>query len=440
MNCISKERKSCITELNKMALPLIAGSITSILMGIIDQAFIGHISLEAYAGVGLVYSCINSLVGVLGAFSIVFNICGSNLKGRNDLKGISEEFSLLLILCGGIGFGLFILFNIFCNPILHKGSGLTGKTLQEASEYLRIFSFSIPLNLVIFLYSSVFKIFKKTNHIFATTLFINILGVCLDYILIYGKLGLPAFGAKGAALGSILSLIVYLGIYSYTARHLVQIDLRIPQILKKIKDKIRFSIPFLAQEFMEDILFVVGLNMIVARIGTVELSAYNLILQIISIIQMPMFGYSTATVSLVSEAFGNGSHKKAKQIKNTATLLSLSCFALMFLVLINCDSYIITFISDEAEVVSLAQFCLPASLLTQLFNYGLNIEKSALQSINESRYTLHVTFTINMIILCLCGLLIKNLLMLYVLLGIGYAAVYLVLYHRSRRRLSADLR
>ena len=120
--------------------------------------------------------------------------------------------------------------------------------------------------------------------------------------MIYGKLGLPAFGAKGAALGSILSLIVYLGIYSYTARHLVQIDLRIPQILKKIKDKIRFSIPFLAQEFMEDILFVVGLNMIVARIGTVELSAYNLILQIISIIQMPMFGYSTATVSLVSEA------------------------------------------------------------------------------------------------------------------------------------------
>ena len=68
------------------------------------------------------------------------------------------------------------------------------------------------------------------------------------------------------------------------------------------------------------------------------------------------------------------------------------------------------------------------------------ILESALQSINESRYTLHVTFTINMIILCLCGLLIKNLLMLYVLLGIGYAAVYLVLYHRSRRMLNADLR
>lgn len=264
--------------------------------------------------------------------------------------------------------------------------------------------------------------------------------MCLDYILIYGKLGLPAFGAKGAALGSILSLIVYLGIYSYTARHLVHIDLRIPQILKKLKNKIRFSIPFLAQEFMEDILFVVGLNMIVARIGTVELSAYNLILQIISIIQMPMFGYSTATVSLVSEACGNGSHKRAKQIKNTATILSLSCFVLMFLVLINCDSYIITFISDDAEVESLAHFCLPASLLAQIFNYGLNIEKSTLQSINESRYTLYVTFTVNIITLCLCGLLVKNLLMLYVLLGFGYATVYSVLYHRSHRKLNEDFR
>ena len=90
--------------------------------------------------------------------------------------------------------------------------------------------------------------------------------------------------------------------------------------------------------------------------------------------------------------------------------------------------------------MSLAQFCLPAALLAQIFNYGLNIEKSALQSINESLCTLYVTFTVNMVILCLCGLLVKNLLLLYVLLGIGYATVYLILYHRFRRILNTDLR
>lgn len=42
--------------------------------------------------------------------------------------------------------------------------------------------------------------------------------------------------------------------------------------------------------------------------------------------------------------------------------------------------------------------------------------------------------------LCLCGLLVKNLLMLYVLLGYGYATVYSVLYHRSHRKLNEDFR
>lgn len=429
------KKQNLITELNKMAFPLIASSITNLLMGIIDQAFIGHISIEAYAGVGLVYSSINSLVGVLGAFSIVFNICGSNLKGRNNLQGINENFSLMLILCGSIGLGFCIIFNIFCNPILHTGFGLNGNTLKEASEYLRIFSFSIPLNLIIFLYSSVFKIFKKTNHIFAVTLFVNILGVLLDYILIYGKLGMPEFGSKGAALGSILSLIVYLAIYSYTARNLVQIHFHLPHILKKIKNILFFSLPFLAQDFMEDILFVVGFNMIVARIGTVELSAYNLLLQIVSIIQMPMFGYATATVSLVSESFGAGNYNKVKKIKNTATLLALSCFILMFLILLRFDHYFITFISNKTDVVSLAGFCLPAALLTQLFNYGLNIEKVTLQSVNDSKFPLYTTFTINLIALCFSILFVKSLLFLYILSGIGYAVVYLILYCRSCQKL-----
>lgn len=419
MKHVSQEQRKIITDLNKMAFPLIASSVTNILMGIVDQSFIGHLSVEAYAGVGLVYSCINSLTGVLGAFSIVLNIRGSNLMGQHDRRGINEEFSLLLILCGGIGLGLFVLFHLFCNPILQIGFGLKGGTLKEAAQYLRIFSFSIPLNLIIFLYSSVFKIFQKTNHIFVTTLFVNILGVFLDYILIYGKLGLPAFGAKGSALGSVLSLAAYLAIYSYDARHLVRIDFRISRLIHKLQNRIRFSIPFLAQEFIEDILFVVGFNMIVARIGTIELSAYNLILQILAIIQMPMFGYSAATISFVSEAFGSGDYHKVRKLKNTASLLSLACFALMFLVLMNGDSYIITFISDQTEVVSMAQFCLPAALLAQIFNYGLNIEKSALQSINESRYTLYTTFTVNLVVLFLSRLLVKNLLTLYLLLEVN---------------------
>ncbi|MFI3211616.1 MAG: hypothetical protein R3Y64_11285 [Peptostreptococcaceae bacterium] len=46
-------------------------------MNILDQAFIGRISIDAYTGVGLVSTCINSLIGVLGSISVSFNIIGS---------------------------------------------------------------------------------------------------------------------------------------------------------------------------------------------------------------------------------------------------------------------------------------------------------------------------------------------------------------------------
>lgn len=135
--------------------------------------------------------------------------------------------------------------------------------------------------------------------------------------------------------------------------------------------------------------------MIIARIGTLELSVYNLILQLIAVIQMPMFGYSTAALSLISESYGRKDY-------------------------------------DKKDVISLAQFCLPAALLIQLFNYGMNIEKSALQSIGDSKYTLYTTFVIHVIVLWVCAFFAKKLFDLYVLLGTGYGIIFFVLSFRAR--------
>ena len=162
-----------IKQINSTAYPLILSSVVSVLMGWIDQAFIGHISIYAYAGVGLVLSCVNSLVGVLGAFSLVFNIYGSKLSGKQEEKKLSELFSVFIIICLIIGIILSVIFNLFCDVILSKGFGLEGRALTEASIYLKIYSFSIPLNLLIFIHSSVIKIYKKTQYLFVCGIIVN---------------------------------------------------------------------------------------------------------------------------------------------------------------------------------------------------------------------------------------------------------------------------
>lgn len=331
------------------------------------------------------------------------------------------------------------MFQIFCVPILQIGFGLTGETLKEATEYLRIFSISIPLNLLIFLYSSVFKIYRKTNHIFVVALFVNILNVFFDYIFIYGKLGLPELGAKGAALGSVLSLFVCFVIYWYIARKYIQFTFKVSQLLQKMKAKIIFSIPFIGQEFLEDILFVVGVNMIVARMGTIELSVYNLILQMIAMIQMPMFGYAAATISLVGEEQGRKNRKKIRTIKKIVTILALIWFVIMYVVLVTYKYNVITFITDEIDILPLAQQCIPIALMGQVFNYGINIEKAALQCMGDEKYTLYATFIINMIVLFLCAM-VHKLSLLYIVLGIGYGGLYAMLCYRSSQKLNVSLK
>lgn len=141
-----------LKEINNMAIPLVLTSISSILIGIIDQAFVAHISVSAYAGVGFVTMIINSLVGVLGAISISFNILGSKLKGENDLNGLRIVYSSTFFLNLFISIIIVILINVFMESILSKGFALTGDTLLEAEKYLEIYSLSIILNMLIFVF------------------------------------------------------------------------------------------------------------------------------------------------------------------------------------------------------------------------------------------------------------------------------------------------
>ena len=331
-------------------------------MGMMDQAFVGHISVYAYGGVGLVASCINSLIGVLGAFSIVFNIRGSHRRGEGDQESLNRLFGNFLLLSLMAGMVLCLGFALFSRPVLELGFGLHGETLTEAENYLQIFSLTIPLNLLLFIYSSVFKIFRKTGIIFLVSLGANLLNILLDYGLIFGHLGLPEMGTRGAALGTVTALAVNLGFYAFLGKDYVRFS-RKDLSPEKMKQIFRFSLPFLGQETMEDILFVVGLNGIVARLGVTELAAYNLIAQFTNLILMPMFGYTAANTSLVSEWAGKGDRKQADKAGRYTFGLLCIWFAVFYMILVLGRTEFARLISPDTEVIALAAACMPLALL-----------------------------------------------------------------------------
>ena len=424
-----------IREINSTAIPLILSTVTGTVMGMMDQAFVGHISVYAYGGVGLVASCINSLIGVLGAFSIVFNIRGSHRRGEGDQESLNRLFGNFLLLSLMAGMVLCLGFALFSRPVLELGFGLHGETLTEAENYLQIFSLTIPLNLLLFIYSSVFKIFRKTGIIFLVSLGANLLNILLDYGLIFGHLGLPEMGTRGAALGTVTALAVNLGFYAFLGKDYVRFS-RKDLSLEKMKQIFRFSLPFLGQETMEDILFVVGLNGIVARLGVTELAAYNLIAQFTNLILMPMFGYTAANTSLVSEWAGKGDRKQADKAGRYTFGLLCIWFAVFYMILVLGRTEFARLISPDTEVIALAAACMPLALLIQLLNYYGNVWKSSLQSLGWQNWTLRTAFIINLLVLGFMGTaawICGKILWIYLIQGLGYLGLSLAYTWKKSR-------
>lgn len=407
-----------LKEINNMAIPLVLTSISSILIGIIDQAFVAHISVSAYAGVGFVTMIINSLVGVLGAISISFNILGSKLKGENDLNGLRIVYSSTFFLNLFISIIIVILINVFMESILSKGFALTGDTLLEAEKYLEIYSLSIILNMLIFVFSAIFKIFRKTSHIFLVTLIVNLLNVVLDYIMIFGKFGFPSLGSQGAAIASIIALVINLLLYFLIARKFIHMKFQF--VLKDISQVFKKALPFIGQECIEEMVFVVGISAVIARLGELELATYNLLFMIINILLMPMYAYQQANMSIISEEYGKKEFNSIAQTSKKIVQILLVIFVVLFILILSLKTYFIKFITPDANLINSSNKYLWIAIFIQAFNYIKTIYRSSCQSLGVSKFVFKITSITNIITLLFVILFVKNLYTLFILMGLSH--------------------
>ena len=97
------------------------------------------------------------------------------------------------------------------------------------------------------------------------TLLVNAVNILLDYMLIFGRWGAPRLGDFRRRHRHRQRPGLNLLIYALIARRFIGFSRGRQGILVKIKEQLLFSLPFLGQEAMEDILFVVGLNMLIAE-------------------------------------------------------------------------------------------------------------------------------------------------------------------------------
>lgn len=203
--------KSFYHNILKLAIPISLQHMVTFLVGFADNVMVGRLGDDAVSGIylgGQIQFLLQQLIVGLGSALLIMT---AQYWGKGDTAPIRRLIGLVLRIGGVAALALTAVTAAMPRAILSLFSDEVG-ALDEGAAYLRILAFS-------FLFFAVSQILiyamrsVETTRIGAMASVVTLaVNVSLNYLLIFGKLGLPALGVRGAAIATLIARVVECGI------------------------------------------------------------------------------------------------------------------------------------------------------------------------------------------------------------------------------------
>lgn len=317
---------SFLKSLCKIAIPVTLQSMLQSSFSIIDQVMIGQLGETGIAAVGLCgnFSLIFSVM--LGAVSTVAGILIAQFLGAGEEKEAwrSLDVSLLWsLLLSGLFLGAAVGFPRLILGLYTADTGI----IDSGTLYFRLIGFSyVPMALSALL-SAWMRCKEQAAIPFAASLVSVAVNTSLNYLLIFGKLGLPSMGIPGAALASLASqmvnfLLVLLGFVILEKKEGSSPLWSLHFEKLTHGDYIMMILPILASEF----LWSLGQNVesaVYGHLGSQALAAYTLTCPVQGLMVGALSGLSAAAGVLIGKRLGQKEYDKAYEESKKIMLVGL---------------------------------------------------------------------------------------------------------------------
>lgn len=347
----------------RIAVPVTLQSLLQSSFSVIDQLMIGKLGSESIAGVGLggKFSSIYSVL--LGALAAVAGIMVSQYMGQRDEKEVSRSFFANLILAMGLAVG----FMGICLAMPGQIMWIYTKdeaTRQIAAGYLMVIAFSFLPMAVSNIVSTLLRCMEVAMLPLYATIAGAVLNTGLNYLLIFGKMGLPELGVTGAALATTISQFGACGLTLYFfIRHYRKQELKLTFLWRFNKEKrlqfVGILLPILVCEF----LWSLGENVYTAiygNIGTDACAAMTLTVPIQTLLIGALSGLSQAASIIIGKSLGSREYEKAYGESKKLMLYGFCGSVLLSLVLLAVGKFYVQIYQVEPEVRTTAWYLLIA--------------------------------------------------------------------------------
>lgn len=189
----------------KMSVPVLFSLIAEPLTGLADTAFVARLPGAApVAALGVGTMAFTSIFWAFTFLGVGTQTEVAQAEGRRDHEQATRVASLASIMAAGIGTALMLLMLPFLEEIALLLGG-QGEVNTLACEYMRYRLLGAPAVLVTLACFGALRGVQDMRTPLYVAVGINVINILLDWVLIFGHMGLPVMGVAGAALASTIS-------------------------------------------------------------------------------------------------------------------------------------------------------------------------------------------------------------------------------------------
>jgi len=352
-----------------LAFPVMLSQFGQVMVGVVDSMMVGRLGTEPLAAASLG----NSIFVLFLTFGIGISMGITPLVAHADGEGNKKQIVDILkhgVLDNSVvGILLFLLLLATSNTFvyLNQPSGV----VELAVPYFRIISFS----LVPFMVFQAFRQFTEglglTRQAMYITITGNVINIILNYILIFGKLGMPAMGLEGAGWATFIArcimaiLMAFFALFSQKLKAYREYYTggRINYTL--VRKLMSIGVPIGFQFIFEVGAFTISAVMI-GWIGATALAAHQIAISLASITFMMATGIASATTIRVGNQNGRKDYRTLRKVGFTGYFMVIMFMTLNGLLMIIGRNFLPTLYINEVEVITLASGLLVVAALFQV--------------------------------------------------------------------------
>lgn len=380
-----------------MILPITIASVLEMTTGLVSMAMIGRINSASSVAVDAIgiSSRITSIVWALfkgitiGASVFVAQAYGAgNTKKLKKViqQTIISSVAVVLILQQIIFWNANSLLSIF-NP--------SPQLLESGATYLKTVSFGLPFLTIMLAVAASLQGMGNAKTPMFIAFMVNVLNIGLSFILIFGPLGLPALGLRGAAVataiaqfcGASVGLFILLNkkgvLHSLFNRSFFSVDFR------QIIDVYKVGIPTSMESIFWQIAAII-LTKAILTFGETSFAAHQFGLQAESISYMPAAGFSVAATTFIGQALGARNSERGKAYLKETLKGTLWVTVVCSSILVFAPKLLMRALTPNMEIVNLGAKYLIIMGLVQIPQNVSGVLNGALRGAGFTRVPMYV--------------------------------------------------